>query len=154
MPPPKSTRGPASPRGDDALAEKDGALNTAPHHGGQELALARDLRRGLRRGAVLDERWFDQHHNQCRVARLRQAIKGEAEALVVVSDLPKPQKNERILVIVVRIGEARIRKALLLRGKLPPLDREDLALAAATSSGLVSLAGLEHKAAMAPHRVQ
>jgi hypothetical protein len=117
--------------------------------------LPRSQRRALDRGAALDALWFERHPNQCRVARLRRAIAGEDQALIACSDLPQPRKGEVVLVIVVRVGAGRIRKPMLWRGKLPPLDREDIPLALATHEpGLVSLEGLEATTASWPRRDQ
>jgi hypothetical protein len=121
-----------------------------------QLPLPRAQRRALRRGARLDREWFGQYRNQARVCRMREALRGEDQALATISGLPQPEpaRGEIVLVIAVRIaGAAYARKAMLWRGRLPPLDREDLALSALLSVGAVSLAGLEHKAAQTPHRV-
>jgi hypothetical protein len=119
--------------------------------------LPRDLRRALARGAALDRQWFGQHRNQSKVARLRKAIAGEDLALATITGLPRPEpaRGEIIVVITVRLaGAGCARKAMLWRGRLPPLDREDLALSALLSVGEVSLAGLEHTASRSPHAVQ
>jgi hypothetical protein len=116
--------------------------------------LPRNLRRGLERGARLDREWFSQHKNQSRVVYLRRALKDEAAALIATSDLPRPERGQCVLVAVIRVGNFRARKPLIWRGKLPPMDREDLALSVALSTGEVSLTGLLHKAAQQPHAVQ
>jgi hypothetical protein len=128
--------------------------NTAPDPIAQ---LPRQQRRALDRAARLDEFWFEQRRNQCRVARLRAAIRGDDKALVVLSGLPTPRPPEqRVLVVVVRLpGRARMRKPVLWAGTPPPLDRVDVAIALATlEPGAVSRAGLEAICASWPRAVQ
>jgi predicted DNA-binding transcriptional regulator AlpA len=118
------------------------------------LQLPRDLRRGLRRGARLDAAWFAKHKNQSRVAYLRRAIAGEDKAFVAISDLPQPRKGEVVLIVVVRIDGMRVRKPLIWRGKLPPMDREDVPLALALHEpGPVSIQAIEATVGSWPHAV-